>query len=47
MNWIVGILLVGGAFFFAIALWRRETGPNYHGLELPGGAMPAPARELV
>jgi hypothetical protein len=36
-----------GAFFFAIALWRRETGPNHHGLELPGGAMPAPARELV
>jgi hypothetical protein len=36
-----------GAFFFAIALWRREAGPNHHGLELPGGAMPAPARELV
>jgi len=36
-----------GAFFFAVALWRRETGPRNHGLELPGGAMPAPARELT
>lgn len=36
-----------GAFFFAVALWRRETGPQNHGLELPGGAMPASVRELV
>jgi len=36
-----------GAFFFAVALWRRETGPRNHGLELPGGAIPAPGRELV
>jgi MFS family permease len=36
-----------GAFFFAVALWRRETGPRSHGLELPGGATPVPIRELV
>jgi MFS family permease len=36
-----------GAFFFAVALWRRETGPQNHGLELPGGATPVPIRELV
>lgn len=36
-----------GAFFFAMALWRRETGPNHNGLELPGGVMPAPVREQV
>jgi len=36
-----------GAFLFAVALWRRETGPANHGLELPGGAIPAPVRELV
>lgn len=36
-----------GAFFFALALWRRETGPQNHGLELPGGAIPVPIRELV
>jgi len=36
-----------GAFFFAVALWRRETGPHNHGLELPGGATSAPVRELV
>jgi MFS family permease len=36
-----------GAFFFAMALWRRETGPQNHGLELPGGATPVPIRELV
>ena len=36
-----------GAFFFAIALWRRETGPNNHGLEQPGAATAAPVRELV
>ena len=36
-----------GAFFFAVALWRRETGPRNHGLELPGGAIPVPIRELV
>ena len=35
-----------GAFLFALALWRRETGPNNHGLELPGGATPTPVREL-
>lgn len=34
------------AFFFAVALWRRETGPHNHGLELPGGAVP-PVRDLV
>jgi MFS family permease len=36
-----------GAFLFAVALWRRETGPHNHGLELPGGATFAPVRELV
>jgi MFS family permease len=36
-----------GAFLFAVALWRRETGPHNHGLELPGGAASAPVRELV
>ena len=34
------------AFFFAVALWRQETGPHNHGLELPGGAVP-PVRDLV
>jgi Na+/melibiose symporter-like transporter len=29
-----------GAFFFAVALWRRETGPESHGLELPGALRP-------
>jgi len=29
-----------GAFFFALALWRRETGPESHGLELPGALTP-------
>ncbi len=29
-----------GAFFFALALWRRETGPESHGLELPGAQRP-------
>lgn len=36
-----------GAFFFATALWRRETGPGNHGLELPGAAMPTPTRDLI
>jgi MFS family permease len=36
-----------GALFFALALWRRETGPRNHGLELPGAAIPVPIRELV
>ena len=40
-------VMASGAFFFAVALWRRETGPNSHGLELPGDAMPAPVRERV
>jgi len=39
--------LAFGAFFFAVALWRRETGPRNHGLELPGAAIPVPIRELV
>ena len=38
-------LLAVGAFFFSAALWRRETGPHSHGLELPGAAQPEPARE--
>lgn len=29
-----------GAFFFSLALWRRETGPESHGLELPGALRP-------
>jgi len=36
-----------GAFFFAVALWRRETGPHNHGLELPDVPKPAPVRELI
>lgn len=36
-----------GAFFFAVALWRRETGPRNHGLELPDIPKPVPIRELV
>jgi len=28
--------LAVGALVFSIALWRRETGPHSHGLELPG-----------
>ncbi len=36
-----------GAFFFAVALWRRETGPHSHGLELPGSLQQQPVRELV
>lgn len=36
-----------GAFFFAVALWRRETGPRSHGLEMPGGATPVAARDLT
>ena len=30
-------VLALGAFVFSVALWRRETGPHNHGLELPGG----------
>ena len=33
-------LLSVGAFFFSVALWRREIGPHSHGLELPGGQQP-------
>ena len=29
-------LLAVGALVFSFALWRRETGPDNHGLELPG-----------
>jgi len=29
-----------GGLVFAIMLWRRETGPHSHGLELPGAARP-------
>jgi len=36
-----------GAFLFAVALWRRERGAAGHGLELPGGAITPPVRELV
>jgi MFS family permease len=36
-----------GAFAFAVALWRRETGPRSHGLELPGAAFPAAIRDRV
>ena len=34
-------VLAMGAFFFAVALWRREAGPHSHGLELPGALVPA------
>jgi MFS family permease len=36
-----------GAFLFAVALWRQETGERNHGLELPGAVAPVPIRELV
>jgi len=36
-----------GAFLFAVALWRRETGARNHGLELPGAAVPVPVREMI
>lgn len=29
-----------GALGFSLALWRRETGPHSHGLELPGALKP-------
>jgi hypothetical protein len=34
------ISLSMGGLIFSIALWRRETGPHGHGLELPGAARP-------
>jgi hypothetical protein len=40
-------VLALGAFFFAVALWRRETSSLSHGLELPGGAAPAAARDVT
>ena len=40
-------VLAMGAFFFSVALWRRETGPHSHGLELPGALRPALVRERV
>jgi len=39
--------LAFGAFMFAVALWRRETGARNHGLELPGPAVAVPIRETV
>jgi len=36
-----------GAFAFAVALWRRETGPRSHGLELPGAASPVAITDRV
>ena len=35
--------LAVGSLAFAIALWKRETGPHSHGLELPGALKPHPA----
>lgn len=34
------IALSMGGLVFAVALWRRELGPQSHGLELPGAARP-------
>lgn len=34
-------VLAMAALMFSVALWRRETGPDSHGLELPGALRPA------
>ena len=41
------VVLALGAFFFAVALWRRETSSLSHGLELPDGAAPVAARDVT
>ena len=38
-------VLAVGALIFSVALWRRETGPHSHGLELPGALRPAVVSE--
>jgi MFS family permease len=40
-------VLATGALAFSIALWRRETGPHGHGLELPGALKPQSPTAVV
>jgi MFS family permease len=37
MLWMFGLVSLAG-FLAVAALWRRESGPNGHGLNAPGGA---------